>query len=262
MLFKPEEFKIDLTKKKDLTMFSDLDGTLISSLDKTSDAVCVATKNNRCTSFMSLDTYNKFQELKDKLNIVPVTTRCLISYNNVKLTKGIGDALVDNGAVLVHKDGIVDGEWLEESYKLSEADRDNFNKCREILEKYGYKEKWGSDFVLDYVNRSPNLTERDKQNMEIELVRHGVGLKVKVGKTSAVVLFTILSKGNNLKRYLDKYKNIQPLISAGDTGEDETMFGSTLYSIGKDTGSATFCCSEEGMSDFVVSKSLELINSL
>lgn len=245
-------------KKEKLTMFTDLDGTLIDSSNKTPREVCVATKNNKPSSFISENTYKKFSKLKNMINIVPVTTRCKLSYENVKITKDMEYALVDNGAILLHNN-IVDEEWLDESYKLSKISRNNFNKCREILEKYGYIEKWGSDFVLDYVNK--NISLKDKENMKSELIDYCDGLRIKINNTSAVILFDRLSKGENIRRYIKKF-NVEPLISAGDTSEDETMFLYTTYSIGNNLSSATYNNKDRNMIDYVVEKSIEIINNL
>lgn len=256
MIFEPKVVSVNKNNKENLTFFTDLDDTIISNVKNN---ICVAVKDGNNTSFMSKETYNKFIKLKEKCLVVPVTTRCLESYKNVTLMHGIGNALVDNGAVLVNKDYEIDEEWLKESYELSKSSRENFNKCREILEKYGWKEKWGSDFVLDYVKDSSSEEERNK--LEIELVRNGLGLKINVRKRSVVVVFTNLSKGNALDRYIERFKS-EPLLSAGDSAEDETMFGSTLLSIGKIGSSAVYTTENDYIVDFVINKATEIIDSI
>ena len=237
-----------------LVMFSDLDGTLINGKGK---GVCVGTKNGKKSSYMSKQAFKDFQDLKNKIQIVPTTSRCLRSYKNVDLTNGIGYAMVENGAVLVDLNYEVDYEWLNESYELVKYSRESFDKCREIIERYGYKEKWGSDFVLDYT--IDRINARDLVMMMSELNKYKRDIVFRLGNNYIVGLFRKLSKGFAIDRYTQKF-DCEAFISAGDNIEDETMFKRTKYSIG--LKNATYTTTKENLCDYTVRKSLEILDKL
>jgi hydroxymethylpyrimidine pyrophosphatase-like HAD family hydrolase len=203
-----------------------LDGTL---------GICVATKNNKNTSFMNNNSYDKFVEITKKIDVLPVTTRCKKSYLNIYLKKYFQRALVDNGATLVSENKNEEEEWLEESRNivLEHNAKQNFDKAREIIELYGYKEKWGSEFVLDYVYKSNIPIENIKEKIEEELKPLSDTILINVGNTSILCTYKCLSKGNNIKRYANHF-NFNIYLTSGDNKEDESMFENSQISIGKE----------------------------
>ncbi|MDO4283393.1 MAG: hypothetical protein Q4D02_07115 [Clostridia bacterium] len=235
--------------------FTDLDSTIICSGVTGDDLVCVATKHGKNASFMRKSSKSILEQITEKIITVPITTRCEMSYNNIFLKRLFRHALVDNGAVLVIEDQVERDIWLNESYDISSSVRDQFDSCRKILETYGYTEKWGSNFVLDYVCKG--VTESSRENLRIELEKFS-GLLINIGKTSAVATFKCLSKGVAINRYAKQF-GVIPYLSSGDNKEDESMFGVTQISIGKKN--ATYCLDTKDkleFCDFVIRKAAEL----
>lgn len=209
---------------------TDLDNTIICNQEPEHFGICVAEKNGKKSSFMNNDTYNKFLAIVNKIKTLPVTTRCEKSYKNIYLSKFFKYALVDNGAILVCDDINEKEEWINESRNIVKEDKENFEKIRKIIEKYGYKEKWGSEFVLDYTNE--NITFEEKENLKKEISQYINNLLINIGDTSFVCTFTKLSKGENIKRFAEKY-NYELYIASGDNKEDESMFNLVPISLGK-----------------------------
>lgn len=222
--------------------FTDLDSTIICSQEPEKFGICVAMKNGRKSSFMYNDTYNKFIKITEKIDVIPITTRCEKSYNNIYLKKFFKYALVDNGAILISEDKSLCNEWIKESRKIIKDDVVNFEAIRNIIEKYGYKEKWGSEFVLDYVNT--NINENIVEKIKEEIKNLSDNLLINIGKTSIVVTYNKLSKGENIYR-LAKKLNLNLWLSAGDNKEDESMFKKTELSIGKNNATFNFPISDK-----------------
>lgn len=239
--------------------FTDMDSTIICSgvQDQSNDLICVAVKNGAQASFMRKNSLEEFKEITRRIFTVPITTRCEASYKNIFLKELFEFALVDNGAILLKGNTQEkDLQWLEESFQITEPWRDNFNQVRLIIESYGYKEKWGSDFVLDYTHN--NISNDEKERLKAELMKFD-GLLVNVGNSSCIVTFKCLSKGETVKRFSKKY-NYMPYISSGDNDEDQSMFTETQISVGKKN--ATYNLDTKNkleFCDFVIHTLYELI---
>lgn len=209
---------------------TDLDNTLFCQVKPDNFGICVAMKNGVHASYMTSESYDKFVALTKMLHILPVTTRCRKSYENVYLKKYFNRALVDNGAVLVSKNAKEEIDWLNESYKLIEKYEPAFKELRNILESYGYEEKWGSNFVLDYVHKG--LTEEKKREISKILETYNKDFLINMGNSSMLCTYKKLSKGENIKRYAKCYE-YNLFMSAGDNLEDVSMYEQTDISIGK-----------------------------
>lgn len=208
----------------------DIDNTLICQTVPDKYGICVAVKNGKNASYMRNDTYDKFVRLTSLITVLPVTTRCRESYENIYLKKFFERALVDNGAILVSKSSQEMKDWIFDSRKLIEGAKVSFDEARKLIEAYGYTEKWGSEFVLDYTCKG--ITQDDKKELMKELDKFSGDLLVRMGETSMLCTYKNLSKGENIKRYARKF-NYNLFISAGDSLEDVSMFEQTDISIGK-----------------------------
>lgn len=236
--------------------FTDFDSTIICSGVTGKDLICVATKHGKNASFMRESSKKLFENVTKRILTVPITTRCETSYNNIFLKTLFKHALVDNGAGLVTENASEREEWLLESYDISSSTRAQFDECRKIIESYGYKEKWGSEFVLDYVCKE--VTDEAREQLKAEL-KNFTGLLINIGKTSAVATFKCLSKGVAIKRYCDKFGTF-PYLSSGDNKEDESMFEVTKFSIGKKNATYVLDTKDKlEFCDFVIKKAAELI---
>ena len=236
---------------------TDLDSTIICSQVPSEFGICVAVKNGKNASFMRNESYDKFLRIINKIKTIPITTRCEKSYENIYLKKYFDYALVDNGAILVCQDPLVKEEWFNESMEISKPDRNNFDKIRKIIENYGYYEKWGSEFVLDYVNKDATPELQEKIRKEIE--PFSSNFLINIGKTSFLCTFNSLSKGENIKRFAKKF-GYELYISAGDNKEDESMFKVTSISIGKKNATFNFDIKDKlDYCDKVIDKVCEII---
>ena len=110
---------------------TDLDNTILYSYkhDIGPYKSCVEIYQGRQVSYITDNTCTLLQQLKEKISIVPTTTRTIEQYNRIDLSVfSPRYALVCNGGVLLI-DGREDTEWYEQSLKL-------VSNCRETL-KYG-----------------------------------------------------------------------------------------------------------------------------
>lgn len=208
---------------------TDLDNTIICGQEPEYFGTCVAIKNNKKASFMTMESYDKFIEIISNIMTLPITTRCEKSYNNIYLKKFFKYALVDNGAILISENAKECEDWIKESRQIISPYKKEFEEIRKLIEFYGYKEKWGSEFVLDYVNKE--ITEEKKNELQKKLESYGNFL-INIGKTSFVCTYNKLSKGENIKRFAQKY-GYEIYITTGDNKEDESMFCESVHSFGK-----------------------------
>lgn len=238
---------------------TDLDSTIICSQVPTQLGVCVAVKNNKNASYMTNESYDTFIKIINSIDTLPITTRCEKSYNNIYLKKFFKYALVDNGAILVCEDENIKEQWIKESYQIVKDDQKDFEKVRTIIEKFGYTEKWGSDFVLDYVNK--DITPELIENLKQEIAPFSENLLVNINKTSAVITFEKLSKGASIERFAKQF-NYELFLTSGDNKEDESMFNKSIISIGKKN--ATYCkeCNDKlEFCSFVISTAYSILSN-
>lgn len=223
----------------------DLDNTIFCDTEPlaTDSGICVAHKNGKKASFMTGVSYDKFVKICDYYDILPVTTRCLASYNNIYLKKYFKDALVENGAVLISNNKDEMESWLLESRSIISNDKKDFDNIRSIIEGYGYNEKWpeDSEFVLDYTH--PDITDEIKFQIRKQLCVYD-NFEIVLGNSSIVVVYKKLSKGECIKRYAKKYEK-EIFIVAGDSKLDHSMFKESFISIGKEDANFNFMTSNK-----------------
>lgn len=215
---------------------TDIDNTLICKKKPDSMGICVAVKNGENASYMSNESYDKLVKMLSMMEILPVTTRCRKSYENIYLKKFAKRALVDNGAVLVSENKEEEEEWLSWSRSVVKEHKKRFRQAGIILKSYGYREKWGSEFTLDYVNNTAcSLQQKVLEDFKDILLISEPG-----GSHRAVLCsYKELSKGICIQRFAEKF-GYDLFLSAGDSSEDESMFSKTLYSIGKKGSGAVY----------------------
>lgn len=236
---------------------TDLDNTIICGQQPNAYGICVAVKNGKNASFMNNESYDKFISIVKKIKTLPVTTRCEKSYNNIYLKRLFDYALVENGAVLVTDKQDEYDAWLEESRSIVSKEKSEFETVRGIIESFGYKEKWGSEFVLDYTNK--DITDSDRDALKIVMEEYKENFLINIGKTSIVCTYKKLSKGVGIKRFAKKY-SYDLFLSTGDNLEDESMFKETKNSIGKNNAEYVFTADTKlEYCDKVIDKVIELI---
>ena len=238
--------------------FTDMDNTIISNEIPQRYGICVATKHNKNSSYMTNEAYENYIKITNKIPIIPVTTRCERSYNNIYLKKYSKYALVDNGAVLVCKDKKKKQKWLIESRKIIENDKKDFETLRKILEDLGYEEKWGSEFVLDYVH--PNITDEIKRKAKQNTKEFKNKILINFGDSSVTCTYKKLSKGRNIKRFAKKYK-YKIYITAGDNKEDISMYKHSKYSFGNGSKHPIIAHSKLNYCEQVIENVLKIVKN-
>ena len=83
---------------------------------------------------------------------------------------------------------------------------------------------------MDYVNTDTN--KDIIENISNEVHDYNRNILINIKNTSITCTYKKLSKGENIKRFANKY-NYELFISLGDSKEDESMFKVTQYSVGK-----------------------------
>lgn len=202
--------------------FTDLDNTIIYSYkrDIGENKRCVELYQGREVSFITDKTYELLNKVKDKVLIVPTTTRTIEQYERINL--GIGTysyALTCNGGILL-KDGIRDEEWYSESLKLIKDCREEVEKAIEILDKEERRY-----FELRYIENLFVFTKCHEPLEVVEMLKAKLDsnrLRVFSNGDKVYVVPKVLSKGNAIKR-LKKIIKPDYTIAAGDSEFDITM---------------------------------------
>lgn len=202
---------------------TDLDNTMIYSYkrDIGENTVLVETKDGKELSFMTEKSYQFLNMIKEKLNVIPVTTRSLEQYNRLIFSKKnmTEYALVSNGGILL-KNNKIDKEWYSESLKIAEVSKNEMEKGTELLKKdrdiYFEIRKIDGLFIFTKSKNISATMENLKNNLCLELIDiHNHGEKIYIFPKG-------LNKGEALKR-LKKFLKIKKLICSGDSEMDIPM---------------------------------------
>lgn len=200
----------------------DLDNTLIYSYkhDIGPNKMDVELYNGRNISFITRKTYDMLLKLKDKILIVPTTTRTIEQYKRINLH--VGDfkyALTCNGGVLL-VNGVEDELWYRASCELVENSIKSLQKAISILEndkRRTFEVRFIKElFVFTKCDEPENVVKELKEVLNetlVDVFNNGIKVYV-VPKT--------LSKGMAIKRF-KKYINAEEIIAAGDSEFDVSM---------------------------------------
>lgn len=200
----------------------DMDNTLIYSYKKDigNKKLNVEIYEEREISFISEKTYALLQKVKDRMLIVPTSTRTEEQYGRIDLKIGtLKYALVCNGGVLLI-DGKRDKEWYDESIRLIEKSVPELEKAMNILDRDCRRK-----FELRFIDRLFIFTKCDESHQVVNDLR----LKLDTEKVDVFnngekvyVVPKNLSKGMAVKRIREKL-NPEIVIAAGDSEFDITM---------------------------------------
>ena len=120
-----------------MTIFTtDLDNTLIYSYkhDIGKYKLCAEIYQGREVSFITTDTYRMLNQVRQKIAVVPVTTRTIEQYERIDLGMGkLPYALVCNGGILL-KDGKEDAEWYRDTLEMISESSGEIQKAVHALE--------------------------------------------------------------------------------------------------------------------------------
>lgn len=200
----------------------DLDNTMIYSYkhDIGSDKMDVELYNGRNISFITKKTHKMLLELKDKVLIVPTTTRTVEQYKRINLNIGnIKYALTCNGGVLL-VNGLEDENWYKESCRLVKCSIESMLKAISILEidkRRIFEVRFIKElFVFTKCDEPENVVNELREVLDENLVN-----VFNNGKKIYVVPNT-LSKGMAIKRF-GEYIDAEKIIAAGDSEFDMSM---------------------------------------
>ena len=134
-----------------LTLFLDLDNTIIYSKRRVSDAtdiVKVEDYNNSPLSYMTKSSYEKLNTLLQRkdIQIVPITTRVDYQFDRIELPD-FKYAILGNGSVL-RINGKIDENWLKDSIKYRDFCMSELTKAFMLL-----KQKYSNIEVLRFPDK-------------------------------------------------------------------------------------------------------------
>lgn len=204
-------------------LVTDLDQTLIYShkADLGQNRVQVEMKDSRGLSFMTITSVCLLMQLKEKLCIVPLTTRSREQYERIIFPERWSPsyALVANGAVLL-RDGRFDEMWYKESQRLILPSEAELYRGAELLKKDSDLEfeirKVDGTFLFTK-SRDPEATKcRLWEKLDAALINiQSQGNKV-------YILPKVMNKGAALERLREEIP-CKRIYSAGDSEFDLPM---------------------------------------
>ena len=201
---------------------TDLDNTLIYSYkhDIGPDKLMVELYEGREISFVTKETSQLLQKLKDLVMIVPTTTRSIEQYKRIDLGLGTPKyALTCNGGVLL-VDGQKDAQWYQQSLELIKDCEGVMAEARELLEnepnRY-FEVRFIEDLFLFTKCKSPEeIIEKVASQLNSDMV------DVFNNGDKVYVVPRALSKGNGINRLREKLAPGK-VMAAGDSEFDISM---------------------------------------
>ena len=209
---------------------SDLDNTLIYSYkhDIGSDKRCVEIYQGREISYVTEKTYELLLKVKEKVLLVPTTTRTIEQYKRINLEIGTFPyALTCNGGILL-VDGIEDEEWYKESLELVKDSTETMLRGVELLEKDENR-----SFEVRFIRDLFVFTKSDNPEKTIQYLKSQLDTQIVDVFSNGVKVYIVpktLHKGIGVKR-LQKKLGGEMIIAAGDSEFDVSMLEAADISI-------------------------------
>lgn len=205
-----------------IVFHADLDNTLIYSYKHEigRDKTCVEIYQNREISFMTDSSYQMLKQVREKVLLVPTTTRTVEQYQRIDL--GIGNpkyALVCNGGVLL-VDGREDANWYEESLESVRDSQMELEKAEQYLEKDPNR-----SFEVRNIRRLFLFTKSAKPQESMEGLKKILNLTLVDVFCNGAKVYVVpkrLSKGEAVRRFR-KRVGAEYVIAAGDSEFDVSM---------------------------------------
>ena len=199
----------------------DLDNTLIFSYKHYAQGICVETKEGKALSFMTPRAYERLQQLKDQLTLVPLTTRSLEQYQRIQLWPSgpAAYALTSNGAVLLTS-GVPDAVWAAQTAQLIADSLPELQRALALLQQdrsVTLTPRLVDDaFVYTKSSRMQDSLEALSKMLDLEKVY------LDSNGEKLYVLPKALSKGTALKRLASRLGD-RCTAAAGDSFFDLSM---------------------------------------
>lgn len=201
---------------------TDLDNTLIYSYKREigRDKTCVEIYQNREISFMTDSSYQMLKQVKEKVLLVPTTTRTLEQYERIDLGIGIPEyALVCNGGVLLVR-GREDAKWYEESLKSVWDCQSELKKAEQYLQKDPNR-----SFEVRNIRKLFLFTKSEKPQESMKGLKRILNLALVDVFCNGVKVYVVpkrLSKGEAVRRFRERL-GAEYVIAAGDSEFDVPM---------------------------------------
>ncbi len=200
----------------------DLDNTLIYSYrhDLGGPKRCVEVWQEKELSFITEKTHRLLRAVKEKLLVVPTTTRTVAQYERIDLQAGpFPYVLACNGGVLL-TEGKRDPEWYRHSLESIGESREELALAEELLERDPRR-----NFELRFIEELFLFTKCEEPEAAADSLRERLDLsKVEVFRNGAKVYVVPrnLSKGHAVRRFRE-YIGADRVIAAGDSEFDLSM---------------------------------------
>lgn len=200
---------------------SDLDNTLIFSYKKLPYGHCVEVKDGKNLSFMTKETFTLLQQVNKRCCFVPITTRSLAQYQRIHLLENQVPhyALCANGAILL-VDGVIDGQWRQETSDLVREMEADLQKAVDILNKDQFLTMPASIVDESFAYCKSKDTQKSIAGLKNALDTNNFYIDTNGEKL--YVLPKSLTKGLALKR-LQKRLGAEKILAAGDSKFDLSM---------------------------------------
>lgn len=203
---------------------SDLDNTLIYSYRREigNEKILVETKEGKELSYMSKVSYELLQEITQKTELVPLTTRSLEQYRRIDFGSQvkIKYALVANGGILLENNQINEA-WFRESKELISSSEEEMEKGIQLLKKDKH-----ISFEIRKVDEMCVFTKSDNVEETIQYLKSELNEETVYISAVGVKVYIfpkILDKGNALKRFRNYVGKEHMFVSAGDSSFDVPM---------------------------------------
>ena len=201
---------------------TDLDNTLIYYYkhDIGKEKRCIEIYHNREITFITAETYRLLRELKEKMLIVPTTTRTVEQYERIDFgMEKFRYALVCNGGVLL-ENGEENRDWYRKSRNLVQECQEELEKSRYLLQNdpdRSFEVRNIQDLFVFTKSENPESTvEMLKENLNTEI------LDIFRNRIKVYVVPKQLSKGKAVQRFKE-FIGADTVISAGDSEFDVSM---------------------------------------
>lgn len=214
-----------LGEMKMVVFHTDLDNTIIYSYKHEigPDKRNVEIYQGREISFITEYTYRLLQQVREKMMVVPTTTRSIEQYQRIDLGVGaFSYALVCNGGILL-VDGKRDDSWYRTSLALIGRSEEELEKALQILEKDARRK-----FELRFIERLFVFTKCSEPKQTVDDLREvlDTGLvDVFHNGEKVYVVPRDLNKGKAVQRFRE-YMHADFVIAAGDSEFDVPMLRS------------------------------------
>ncbi len=244
-----------------MILTTDLDNTLIFSYKRDIGSVkrCVELYNGREISFITNKTYELLKKVKNKMLIVPVTTRTVEQYKRIDL--GIGDfpyALVCNGGVML-RNGEEDIQWYKESTDRIADSIPELKKAVRLLEK-----DLDVCFEIRFIRELFVFTKSNTPAQTAQRLREQLDPDKAEVFTNGMKVYAVpngLNKGTAVQR-LKAFLGENMVIAAGDSEFDIPMLKSSDHAVCPSglefsyNGKITFCGNDELLSECMLNTAL------